>query len=108
MAKTLLGRVLAPHTPGASEAWLGILACMRWPVPVTYLAHRIMVRGAPRSSWSVRRTTRRPTTCDERRAAHRGGDGHTLSWLQNSRTSDAIAHYLITRQTPPPNTVYPD
>jgi hypothetical protein len=38
----------------------------------------------------------------------RDGDGHTSSWLQNSRTSDAIAHYLITGQTPPPNTVYPD
>jgi hypothetical protein len=37
-----------------------------------------------------------------------GGDGHTSSWLQNSRTSDAIAHYLITGQTPPPNTIYPD
>jgi hypothetical protein len=38
----------------------------------------------------------------------REGDGHTSSWLQNSRTSDAIAHYLITGETPPPNTVYPD
>jgi len=28
-------------------------------------------------------------------------------WLQPSRTSDAIARYLITRRTPPPNTVYP-
>ena len=38
----------------------------------------------------------------------RDGDGHTSSFLQNSRTSDAIAHYLITGQTPPPNTVYPN
>jgi pimeloyl-ACP methyl ester carboxylesterase len=30
----------------------------------------------------------------------RDGDGHTSSWLQNSRTSDAIAHYLITGNTP--------
>jgi hypothetical protein len=35
------------RTPRASEAWLGLLACMRGPVPVTYLPHRIMVRGAP-------------------------------------------------------------
>ena len=47
VAKTLLGRVVAPHTHGASEAWLGILTCMRWPVPVAYLPHSIMVRGAP-------------------------------------------------------------
>ena len=35
VAKTILGRAVAPHTQGASEAWLGLLACMRWPVPVT-------------------------------------------------------------------------
>ena len=28
MAKALLGRVVAPHTQGASEAWLGILALL--------------------------------------------------------------------------------
>jgi hypothetical protein len=38
----------------------------------------------------------------------RDGDGHTSSWLHPSRTSDAIARYLITRRTPPPSTVYPD
>jgi hypothetical protein len=38
----------------------------------------------------------------------RDGDGHTSSRLHPSRTSDAIARYLITRRTPPPNTVYPD
>jgi hypothetical protein len=38
----------------------------------------------------------------------RDGDGHTTSWLRSGRTRDAIAHYLITGETPPPNTVYPD
>ena len=38
----------------------------------------------------------------------RDGDGHTSSWLTSGRTRDAIAHYLITKKTPPPNTVYPD
>jgi hypothetical protein len=38
----------------------------------------------------------------------RDGDGHTSSWLSGGRTRDAIAHYLITKQTPPPDTVYPD
>jgi hypothetical protein len=37
----------------------------------------------------------------------REGDGHTSSWLgPRSRTNAAIANYLITRATPPPNTVY--
>ena len=38
----------------------------------------------------------------------RDGDGHTSSLMHPSRTRDAIARYLITRNTPPPNTVYPD
>ena len=38
----------------------------------------------------------------------RDGDGHTSSWLSSGRMRDAIARYLITRRTPPPNTVYPD
>ena len=117
VAKTLLGRVVAPHTQGASEAWLGILACMRWPVPVTYLPHSIMVRGAPpillvgsthdpetNYVWAHELRNQMPSAV----LLTRDGDGHTSSWLQNSRTSDAIAHYLITGQTPPPNTVYPD
>jgi pimeloyl-ACP methyl ester carboxylesterase len=117
VAKTLLGRGVAPHTQGASEAWLGILACMRWPVPVTYRPHSIMVRGAPRILlvgsthdpetnyvWAHELLNQMPSAV----LLTRDGDGHTSSWLQHSRTSDAIAHYLITRHTPPPNTVYPD
>jgi pimeloyl-ACP methyl ester carboxylesterase len=117
VAKTLLGRVVAPHTQGASEAWLGILACMRWPVPVTYRPHSIMVRGAPpillvgsthdpetNYVWAHELRNQMPSAV----LLTRDGDGHTSSWLQNSRTSDAIARYLITRRTPPPNTVYPD
>jgi hypothetical protein len=38
----------------------------------------------------------------------RDGDGHTSSWLTSGHTRDAIARYLITKKTPPPNTVYPD
>jgi len=109
VAKTLLGRVVAPHTRGASEAWLGILACMRWPVPVTYLPHSIMVRGAPpillvgsthdpetNYVWAHELRNQMPSAV----LLTRDGDGHTSSWLQNSRTSDAIAHYLITGETP--------
>ncbi len=117
VAKTLLGRVVAPHTQGASEAWLGILACMRWPVPVANLPHSIMVRGAPpillvgsthdpetNYVWAHELRNQMPSAV----LLTRDGDGHTSSFLQGSRTSDAIAHYLITGQTPPRNTVYPD
>jgi hypothetical protein len=117
VAKALLGRVLAPHTQGASEAWLGLLGCMRWPVPVANPPHRVMVRGAPPILLAA--STHDPSTAYV--WAHellgqlpsavlltRDGDGHTSSWLKNSRTNDAIADYLITGNTPPPNTVYPD
>jgi pimeloyl-ACP methyl ester carboxylesterase len=116
-AKALLGRVLAPHTQGASEAWLGILGCIRWPVPLARPHHTVTVRGAPPILLVA--STHDPSTpyvfAHEMRdhiagsvLLTRDGDGHTSSWLSGGRTRDAIAHYLITTQTPPPNTVYPD
>ena len=80
---------MAPHTQGASEAWLGIIACMRWPVPVTYLRTASWCAALPRSSWSVearpgdqlRGRTSCATRCRAPRAAHPDGDGHTSSWL---------------------------
>ena len=94
-----------------------MLACMRWPVPVANLPHSIMVRGAPpillvgsthdpetNYVWAHELRNQMPSAV----LLTRDGDGHTSSLLQGSRTSDAIAHYLITGQTPPRNTVYPD
>jgi pimeloyl-ACP methyl ester carboxylesterase len=116
-AKSLLGRVLAPHTQGASEAWLGILGCMRWPVPVANPPHRPAVSGAP--PILVAASTHDPSTpyvwAQQLRddlpggvLLTRDGDGHTSSWLSGGRTQDAIARYLITRKPPPANTVYAD
>ncbi len=116
-AKTLLGRVLAPHTQGASEAWLGILGCIRWPVPLARPHHIVTVRDAP--PILVVGSTHDPSTAytfapemhDQIAGSvllTRDGDGHTSSWLGGGRTRDAITRYLITGQTPPPNTVYPD
>ena len=78
---------------------------MRWPVPVTYLPHSIMVRGAPpillvgsthdpetNYVWAHELRNQMPSAV----LLTRDGDGHTSSWLKNSRTSDAIADYLIT------------
>jgi pimeloyl-ACP methyl ester carboxylesterase len=116
-AKALLGRVLAPHTQGASEAWLGILGCIRWPVPLARPHRTLAVRGAPPILLVT--STHDPSTpyvfAHEMRdditgsvLLMRDGDGHTSSWLSGGRTRDAIAQYLITKKTPPPNTVYPD
>jgi pimeloyl-ACP methyl ester carboxylesterase len=116
-AKGLLGRVLAPHTQGASEAWLGILGCIRWPVPLARRYHVVTVRGAPPILLVA--STHDPSTSyvwSHEMRDHiagsvlltRDGDGHTSSWRTSGRTRDAIAHYLITKKTPPPNSVYPD
>jgi pimeloyl-ACP methyl ester carboxylesterase len=110
------GRRLAPHTQGASEAWLGILGCVRWPVPQANPQHRPRIHGAP--PILLVSATHDPSTAYvwAQRAARqiprsvlltREGDGHTSSWLgPNSRTNSAIARYLITRRTPRPGTTY--
>jgi pimeloyl-ACP methyl ester carboxylesterase len=117
VAMTLLGRAIAPHTQGASEAWLGILGCMRWPAPLANPPHEVAVRGAPpillvasthdpstSYAWAHELRRQMPSSV----LLTRDGDGHTSSWLREGRTRDAIADYLITGRTPPPNTVFPD
>jgi pimeloyl-ACP methyl ester carboxylesterase len=117
VAMTLLGRAIAPHTQGASEAWLGILGCMRWPAPLANPPHEVAVRGAPpillvasthdpstSYAWAHELHRQMPSSV----LLTRDGDGHTSSWLREGRTRDAIADYLITGRTPPPNTVFPD
>jgi len=111
-----LGRRVAPHTQGASEAWLATLACMRWPVPQANPQHVPHIRGKPRIL--LVSATHDPSTSYvwARRVARqipqavlltREGDGHTSSWLgPSSRTNSAIARYLITRRPPPRGTRY--
>ena len=111
-AKALLGRVLAPHTQGAERGMAGHSRLHPLagpaPPPATTRSRCVTLR---RSCWWPRRTTRRPPTCARTRCATtspgsvlltRDGDGHTSSWLSGGRTRDAIADYLITKQTPHP------
>jgi pimeloyl-ACP methyl ester carboxylesterase len=116
-AMTRRGRAIAPHTQGASEAWLGVTGCLRWPVPVANPPHRAAIRGAPPIllvSASHDPSTSYVWARRVHRQIHRAvlltrdGDGHTSSWLgPRSATNNAIVQYLITRKTPPPNSVYP-
>ena len=114
-ATTLLARALAPHTRGAGEAWPALIGCMRWPASLPNPPHRVRVHGAP--PILLVNSTHDPST-PYRWAHHvlrqipsavlltRDGDGHTSALLHPGRTSDAITRYLLTRTTPPPNTVY--
>jgi pimeloyl-ACP methyl ester carboxylesterase len=117
VSAALLARALAPHTHGAGEAWTALIGCIHWPVPLANTPHRARIHRAP--TILLANSMHDPST--PYRWAHdllhqipgavlvtRDGDGHTSSLLHPSRTSDAIASYLITRHTPPTNTVYPD
>ena len=111
-----VGRRVAPHTQGASEAWLGLLGCLRWPVPQANPQHVPRIHGAP--PILLVSATHDPSTSYvwARRVARevpsavllvRNGDGHTSSWLgPRSATNNAIVRYLITRRTPPRGTHY--
>ncbi len=116
-AKALMGRLIAPHTRGASEAWLGYLACMRWPFPLARAHHTVVVHDAP--PILIVGSTHDPSTpyvfahelhdqIDGSVLLTRDGDGHTSSWLGGGQTRAAITRYLITRELPAPNTVLPD
>jgi pimeloyl-ACP methyl ester carboxylesterase len=116
-SKALMGRMIAPHTQGAGEAWPGMLACQRWPVGLARPRHDVDVQDAP-PILLVHATHDPQLPYTFAHEMHdqiarsvlltRDGDGHTTSWLSGGRTRDAIARYLITLQTPPDNTVYPE
>ncbi len=115
-AAELLGRVTSPHTGGASQTWTILMGCMGWPVPVANPPGPLDVQGAP--PILIVNATHDPSTAyiwahqmREQIAGSvlltRNGDGHTSFALPApSRTADAIDTYLITGETPPPNTVY--
>lgn len=110
------GRVIAPHSQGATQTWTILVGCMGWPVPVANPPGLWNVEGTP--PILIVNATYDPSTAyiwaqlmREQIAGSvlltRVGDGHTSYLLPGgSQTRDAIDHYLITGQTPPPNTVY--
>lgn len=117
-ARQLLGRVVAPRMHGASQTWTIVTGCLGWPAPVMNEPHPANARGAP--PILIINATHDPSTAYSWAVAlftqiegsvllTRAGDGHTSSLLPGpSKTVDAIVHYLITGETPPPNTVLDD
>jgi pimeloyl-ACP methyl ester carboxylesterase len=109
-------RTVAPHTHGASQTWTVLVGCMGWPVPVANPPRVWDVEGTP--PLLIVNSTYDPA--DNYLWAHlmrkqiagsilltRLGDGHTSYLLPGqSQTRNAIDHYLITGEPPPPNTVY--
>jgi pimeloyl-ACP methyl ester carboxylesterase len=115
-ARALLGRVVAPRMRGASQSWTIVAGCRGWPVPLVNPPHPADVHGTP--PILIVNATHDPSTTypwatgllsqiEGSVLLTREGDGHTSYALQG-RAHDAIDHYLLTGETPPPNSVYPD
>jgi pimeloyl-ACP methyl ester carboxylesterase len=115
-AHETFARVIAPHTQGATQTWTVLTGCMGWPVPVANPPGLWHVEGAPpilivNSTYDPSDNYLWAQLMREQIAGSvlltRLGDGHTSYLLPGeSDTRDAIDHYLITGETPPPNTVY--
>jgi pimeloyl-ACP methyl ester carboxylesterase len=109
-------RIIAPHSQGATQTWTFLTGCMGWPVPVANPPGLWNVQGTP--PILIVNATYDPSTAyvwaqlmreqiDGSVLLTRVGDGHTSYLLPGeSQTRDAIDHYLITGETPPPNSVY--
>jgi pimeloyl-ACP methyl ester carboxylesterase len=109
---------IAPHTRGATQTWTILVGCMGWPVPVANPPGEWHVEGAP--PILITNAIYDPSTAyvwsqlmreqiDSAVLVTRIGDGHTSYLLQGeSATRDAIDHYLLTGETPPPNTIFND
>jgi hypothetical protein len=112
------GESIAPHTQGATQTWTILIGCMGWPVPVANPQGEWDVNGVP--PILIVNATHDPSTSylwaqlmreqiPGSVLLTREGDGHTSFFLSSeSATRDAITHYLLTGETPPPNTVLPD
>ena len=105
VAKTLLGRVRGAAHAGRKRGMAGHPRLHALAGAGHVPTAQIMVRGAPpillvgsthdpetNYVWAHELRNQMPSAV----LLTRDGDGHTSSWLKNSRTSDAIAHYLIT------------
>ena len=115
-AREQLGRVVAPRMQGASQTWTIITGCLGWPAPLTNPPHPAEVHGTP--PILIVNSTHDPSTSypwavglltqiEGSALLTREGDGH-ISYMIPGDTRDAIDHYLLTGETPPPNTVLPD
>ena len=110
------GESIAPHTRGATQTWTILTGCLGWPFPVANPPGMWDITGTP--PILIVNATHDPSTSylwaqlmreqiDGSVLLTRVGDGHTSFFLTgDSATRDAITHYLLTGETPPPNTVH--
>lgn len=117
-ARRLLAVAMVPHTQGAAQSWRAQTRCLGWPVPPTNPPRPLKVEGAPpilivnatydpstSMQWALEMYHQLPSAV----LLIRQGFGHTsYAILGENPVRDLIDEYLITGNTPPPNTVLPN
>jgi pimeloyl-ACP methyl ester carboxylesterase len=117
-ARRIFDVATAPHTQGAAQSWRAQTRCLGWPAPVTNPPRPLVVEGAPpilivnatydpstSMQWALEMASQLPSAV----LLIREGYGHTTyANPGESQVRDAIDEYLITGNTPPPNTVLPN
>jgi pimeloyl-ACP methyl ester carboxylesterase len=117
-ARRIFDLAAAPYTQGATQSWRAQTRCVGWPVPMTNPPRPLVVEGAPpilivnatfdpstSMQWALEMTSQLPSAV----LLIRNGYGHTTYANSGpSQVRDVIDDYLITGQTPPPNTVLPN
>jgi Asp-tRNA(Asn)/Glu-tRNA(Gln) amidotransferase A subunit family amidase/pimeloyl-ACP methyl ester carboxylesterase len=116
--RRIFAQATAPHTQGAAQSWRAHTRCIGWPVPVKNAPRPLVVKGAPpilivnatfdpstSMLWALEMSSQLPSSV----LLTRDGYGHTSYFNEGeSQVRDAIEKYLITGETPPPNTVLPN
>ena len=117
-ARHIFNVATTPHTQGATQSWRAQTRCVGWPVPVTNPPRPLVVEGAPpilivnatydpstSMQWALEISHQLPSAV----LLIREGYGHvTFSNPGDSQVRDLTVEYLITGNTPPPNTILPD
>lgn len=116
--RRIYAQATAPHTQGATQSWRAHTRCIGWPVPVKNPPRPLVVNGAPpiliinatfdpstSMLWALEMSSQLPGSV----LLTRDGYGHTSYFNEGeSQARAAIEKYLITGETPPPNTVLPN
>lgn len=108
-----LALAVAPHTRGASEAWVTAVGCIAWTAPTRYTQHLTDIVDVPpillvnayadpetAYDWAVGLQSQ----INGSTLLTRNGAGHT-SYALRGESATAINNYLLTLELPKPNTV---
>lgn len=112
-AKKRIGETFSPLNGGACQSWTLQASCVGWPVPIMNPPAKLkvqtqdpilMVNAIRDPSTSYTWAVGMLEEVQNNVLLTRNGDGHT-SWGLGGATTDAINHFLITKELPKAGTV---